>query len=343
MNKNTYQVVEVEKVSQVQVNQDIILYDKQEEKMVACLRTWLKTKSPHTQRSYRKTINDYLGKVGKMLYVVEPAIIIDWISSQELNPSSSALKLTTIRSMYDVLIINSLTTRNPVVAIKSNSFGKIHKKHHGSVPLNEIISTIANLEARASLEIKKKLKVKLFRDVSILRLLVNLGLRCFELSNLKVKDFKESQGIITINGKGSKTVNFPIKGKALSSLKEWLLIRESENEYIFTSLASNSQVSQSSHLSTNGIRKLVKRYLGAEVEKKTFIGEDGIKKYKYKLNGGFTPHCLRSASITECYRLSGNNLHLAQSHARHSSPVVTEQVYISTDKLNDAEVFQPNF
>ena len=347
MSKNTLEVVKVEvdeeKVSQQRENQDLVSYDKLKDKVIACLKTWLATKCTHTQRSYKKTINDYFKKVGKRLFEVEPAIIVDWIISQKLNPSSSALKLTTIRAMYDTLIINNLTIRNPVVAIKSNCFGKVHKKHHGAVPLNEIISTIAKLEANASSEKNAQLKLKLIRDLTILRLFINLGLRCFELSCLKVKDFKENQGFITIHGKGGKSVDFPVKGKTLDGLKEWLELRESNSDFIFTSLSSNAEIQQSSHLSTNGTRKIVKGYLGAEVQTKVSVGEDGKKKFEYKLVGGFTPHCLRATSITECYRSSGNNLHLAQIHARHSSPVVTEQVYIATDKLKDAEVFQPNF
>lgn len=346
MSKNTLEVVRVEveeEVSQESENKGLLPYEKLKDKVVACLKTWLATKSIHTQRSYKKTINDYFKNVGKRLFDVEPAFIVDWITSLKLNPSSSALKLTTIRAMYDVLIVNNLTTRNPVVAIKSNCFGKVHKKHHGAVPINEVISTIAKLEAKASSEENAQLKFKLIRDLTILRLFASLGLRCFELSCLKVEDFKPNHGFITIHGKGGKTVDFPVKGNALVCLNEWLELRESISDYIFTSLSSNSGIQKSSHLSTNGIRKIVKGYLGAEIEKNTTTGENGKKNYEYKLIGGFTPHCLRATSITECYRLSGNNLHLAQSHARHSSPVVTEQVYIMTDKLKDAEKYQPNF
>lgn len=343
MNENEFEILNVETENITQETQELILDEKITNKITACIKVWLATKSLHTQRSYKKTINDYLNKVGHRLFKVEPAIIIDWIFHQGLNPSSSALKLTTIRAMYDELIVNSLTIRNPAIAIKAGYFGKAYKKHHGAVPQYQIITALKSLDLNAYLEKDPRIKLKMTRDLTILRLFVNLGLRCSELSCLKVKDFKTNQGLITIRGKGGKVVDFPIKYKTETSLKEWLSLRTINSDYIFTSLASNSEVQQSSHLSTNGIRKIVKGYLGAEVEKKTNIGNDGKKKYEYNLKGGFTPHCLRSTSITECYRLSGNNLHHAQSHARHSSPVVTEQVYISTEKLNDAEMFQPNF
>lgn len=347
MDENKFEIldleVERENISQKYEKQEIALDEKITNKIIACLKTWLATKSIHTQRSYKKTINDYLKTVGHRIFEVEPAIIIDWIFFQRLTPSSSALKLTTIRSMYDVLIVNSLTIRNPVVAIKSDCFGIVHKRHHKAVPQHEIIRALNSLDLNSLLEKDPLLKLKMIRDATILRLFANLGLRCSELSCLKVKDFKPNQGFITIRGKGGKIVEFPIKYKANDSLKEWLSLRVINSEFIFTSFASNSEGQQTSHLSTNGIRKIVRKYLGAEVESKISVGEDGKKKYEYKLVGGYTPHCLRSTSITECYHLSGKNLHLAQSHARHSSPVVTEQVYIATDKLNDAEMFQPNF
>ena len=65
MSKNTLEVIKVEveeEALQENENQGLVPYDKVKDKAISCLKTWLATKSIHTQRSYRMTLNGYLKK-----------------------------------------------------------------------------------------------------------------------------------------------------------------------------------------------------------------------------------------------------------------------------------------
>lgn len=61
------------------------------------------------------------------------------------------------------------------------------------------------------------------RDYTVLRLILSLGLRAFEVSNLTLEDLEWHNGIIVIHGKGSKISHLPLTQELGDDLVTYLL------------------------------------------------------------------------------------------------------------------------
>ena len=112
------------------------------------------------------------------------------------------------------------------------------------------------------------------RDLAILTLFLNTGIRVSELINLQINDVQihvKGESFIRIKRKGGNEAQLPIHSEALKALQIYLSKRSAVNDsYIF--LSRNNK-----HLEANSVYSLVKHYLN----------EAGIEKRK------MGPHVLR--------------------------------------------------
>ncbi len=144
----------------------------------------------------------------------------------------------------------------------------------------------------------KKAKTGL-RNYAMCRLMLDAGLRCGEVLNLKTNDVDFQTGKIHIKeGKGSKDRIVWLNEEALEVLRKWKEIKP-ESEYLFTTLQGNP-------INPRYVRDMVKR-----------------KGKQAGINKNAHPHMLRHSFATDLYRES-KNLRLVQKALGHSSISTTE-------------------
>ena len=95
------------------------------------------------------------------------------------------------------------------------------------------------------------------KDLVILSLLYDAGLRISELTNLKVKDIildKEIGRVLVLMSKNNKSREIPITDSTKSILQQYInLIKLDNNDYLIQSNRKNNY-------SSNGIRKIINKY-----------------------------------------------------------------------------------
>jgi len=148
------------------------------------------------------------------------------------------------------------------------------------------------------------------RNKTLIKFMLDIGLRLAEVINLKWKHINLNSGKVkVVEGKGSKDRILWVNGKCLDMLKNWKERQTEEAgealEYVFTSMSKG----------TIG-NKMSRRYI-----------QDMVKKYANKagIDKNISPHTLRHTFATDLYRES-NNLRLVQKALGHSD-ISTTQIY----------------
>ena len=149
---------------------------------------------------------------------------------------------------------------------------------------------------------KKRSKI---RDKVILALLYSTGLRISELTGLISRDIDFDERTIRVRGKGEKDRIVLFDEKTKDLLMEYLDLRDSDSEYLFTNRQDN---------------KLSSRYVQIMIKK--YADKAGIRKK-------VTPHILRHSFATHLLK-NGVDIRVIQQLLGHSS-LATTQIYTSVD------------
>lgn len=112
-------------------------------------------------------------------------------------------------------------------------------------------------QTETALEIRRRI-----RDVALLSLLYDCGLRSAEAVALRLADVRRDEGMLIVHGKGSKTRMVPFSARTLAAIDAWLGLRsEAKCEALLTSLTGRA-------LGTSDVRRIVAeagRRVGLEV------------------------------------------------------------------------------
>ena len=213
---------------------------------------------------------------------------------KDLTARSIAHQITVINSLYQFLISDGYTTKNPCENIKNP---KITKKL--PVYLTEE-------------EIEKLLDVHLnsiyaYRNKAMLELLYATGLRITELLNLKLNDIDLHNAFVRVLGKGKKERIVPINDIAIKYLRIYIneyrptLLKDKINDYVFISNACTKMTRQ-------GFFKIIK----GECKSKLISKE-------------ISPHTLRHSFATHLLA-HGADLRVIQDLLGHED-ISTTQIY----------------
>ena len=154
------------------------------------------------------------------------------------------------------------------------------------------------------------------RNKTMIKLLLNTGLRLSEMTNLKWRDVNLISGQLkVIEGKGLKDRILYIDSNTIDDLRDWKerqLKDWGESEYIFTTRTLNL-------LDGKAVRKMIKTY-----------------KDKANIDKNITTHSLRHTFATDLLR-NCKNIRIVQKALGHSD-ISTTQIYthIVDDELEDA-------
>ena len=257
--------------------------------------------SNNTCFSYYNDLSKLRLFLNKDLKEADSNDIHKFINSLNESDRSIAHLVTSLKSFYKYLMINSKIKVNPVDLISSP---KLSRK------LPKVLNTS---------EVDKLLDIELlndfdFRNKAMLELMYACGLRVSELVNLKITDLDLENNVVKIFGKGSKERIIPIGDYATVALK--IYISEHRNNML-KNKASNILFlnNHGNPLTRVGFFKILKAIaLKANIKKE------------------FSPHTLRHSFATHLLD-NGADLRSIQELLGHSS-ISTTQIYTHVSKEN---------
>ena len=160
----------------------------------------------------------------------------------------------------------------------------------------------ANAIAQMLALLEREKTPKSQRDLCILRLLYDLGLRRAEVVSIDVEDVDLERGELWVKGKGrSAKERFGLPAPTLTALAVWLDARGGAPGPLFTNF---DRASKGGRLSPSSVYRIV-RALGERV---------GVQA---------RPHGIRHTAVTEAIKLAareGLDLSVVQAFSRHADP-----------------------
>jgi integrase/recombinase XerD len=184
--------------------------------------------SPNTIRCYRNTFDKLLQKMG------DPPIenitrndIIEFLNAQDAISAKTLRNYhADLSALWQWAMEKHLCGENIIRTIRAPIADK-----------KEIIP-FAKIEVLALLkQVRKADNVVLgLRNVAIIYLLLDTGIRASELCGIKVKDINKAASHITVMGKGRKERNVPISTSTMSKIIAYISMRNIKTEWAFTTV-----------------------------------------------------------------------------------------------------------
>lgn len=148
------------------------------------------------------------------------------------------------------------------------------------------------------------------RDILIVLLFLNTGMRCSALYKLDVDSVNFEKQILISNEKGRKVHKYDLSDELVENIKAWLIKRklilgDSEERALFIS-------NQKGRMDQSSISRVVKKY-SCQID-----------------NKNITPHKLRATYGTQLLKET-NNIYFVQECMGHTNPKTTE-LYIRGEK-----------
>lgn len=271
------------------------------------VRWWLAGKSPRTVEAYRADlralavhlgIEDATEAVSRLLGggpVQGMAMAAEWVEAMEadgLSPATINRRMSSLRSLSRLLhIATGWTLQTPNV--RSVKYRDTRGPGREGV-LRLLGFAASNADPRRAA-----------RDVAVVRLLHDLGLRRGEVAALDLADLDVERGLIKVMGKGRREAEaFTVPAPTLAALKEWVARRGDEPGPLITNVDRRTK---GGRLTGNGIHHLITT-LGSAV---------GLK---------VRPHGLRHAAITSALDATGGDVRRVSRFSRHRD-IKTVMVY----------------
>ena len=269
----------------------------------------LKGLSPLTLKAYRidlKQFNDFMQHKD----CLSKECMIEYIDllHKQYKPKSAKRKIACVKAFYHYMEIENLIILNPFHKIKIKYKEPIVLPK--TIPISNVESIIKYAYHQHYSAITSYQNEITLRNLLVIELLFSTGMRVSEISNLKIKNVDLKSKNIYIYGKGSKERIMCLANDSITKLiEQYLGIRKSSSEYLFTNKLSDNYSDQS-------IRNMVNTYAKAA----------GVKSH-------ITPHMFRHTFATALLD-EDVNIRYIQQLLGHSS-IVTTQIYthISTNRI----------
>jgi integrase/recombinase XerC len=268
--------------------------------------------SPDTLRNYASDLRQLSRFVlisGLASSPVDPASLssdavrayLEWLDRKGGKQTSLARKLAAIRSFYRFLIRRGLVTSNPVEGLRT-------PKQPRRLP-----RVLTKDDADALMSFPNGRTIGSLRDRAILETLYSTGARVSELVALNVDDVHLSDGLVHLQGKGSKERIVPIGEVAMDAIRCY---RDSlpfkAAPVVRPALFCNQR---GGRLTSRSVARIV-------------------AQYSSRLTGGsVSPHTLRHSFATHLLD-EGADLRAIQEMLGHASLSTTQRyTHVATDQL----------
>ena len=259
--------------------------------------------SPDTVAEYRRDLARwccYLG--GRDPLSAKLSDVNAWLcdlAAEGLQPVSRRRKLASVRAWYAYCVRVELLEASPAAAVRPPKLAK-------TLPV-----ILHQDEARALLAAAAKHP----RDYAIIRLLLDCGLRESEVCALHTADLRD--GVLLINGKGSKQRLLPLPQVTLAAIQRYQAAGQTGSSYLFP--AGNG-----GRMDRHVVYEIVKAYV-----------------HRAGLPPEISPHKLRHTCATLLLD-GGADLRAVQGVLGHSSISTTEiYTHLSTERVGAALAASP--
>ncbi len=229
---------------------------------------------------------------------------LNYLTTQRLDkPRTRARKVATLKSFFNYLTLKKkVLEKNPAVELETPKLPKRLPKY---LTLEESVTLLNSVDGKFEK-----------RDLCILTLFLNCGLRLSELININMKDIKDN--VLTVVGKGNKERSIYLNETCQKALAEYIAIRPKDNvkdrEALFIS-------NRGTRIGKRTVEMLVKKYI-------TLAGLDP-KKY--------SPHKLRHTAATLLHKYGGVDIRSLQEILGHESVSTTEiYTHVDNDEIRNA-------
>ena len=295
-------------LTQADIGQEAALVHRPKATSEDLLGAWLERRSDHTRRAYETDLES----VAEWLQVPGPAHALTWLIAAgqgEANlavheycgaqrragksPATINRRLAAIASVLKLARSLGMTSITIDVPRERN---QQYRDTRGP-SLKTVRSIIAKIGRRLP-------DPKAVRDLAIIRLLFNNGLRCHEVCGLDLGHYNRAGQRLSILGKGrTRREWISLSPKASAAVRSWLKIRGTERGPLFVSMIRNRT------MAAGKIRPGLRRIAREDIFRM-------CKPY------GVRPHGFRHAAITAALEKTNGNIVAAQRFSRHASPVV---------------------
>ncbi|HEY2646437.1 MAG TPA: tyrosine recombinase XerC [Candidatus Acidoferrales bacterium] len=288
----------------------------------------VRNSSPHTIRSYETDLGQFLkfltppGVAMPSAPEVTHLMIREFVAhlhDLNLEKSSIARKLASIRSFFKFAVREGIVVRNPARMVATPKLPKRIPSVLSAEDLNAFLDGVVAGPERPRARRREKsmiddsrLMVK--RDRAILEFLYASGLRVSELTGLNLADMDRKDLMLRVRGKGSKERIVPYGAKAEQALEAYEPLRE---ELLRKAKGRGDRLAVFlNHLGTRLTQRSVARI---------------VKKYARLANVEWDlhPHSLRHAFATHLLA-DGADLRAIQELLGHSSLSTTQRYTHST-------------
>ncbi len=184
-------------------------------------------------------------------------------------------------------------------------------------------------EVEKLLSIPNKRYITGIRNRAILTIMVNMGLRVSEVTNLRPGDINLTKNKLRIvQGKGGVDRDLTIGVYASEILSDWKEAKPKNTEYFFTTLKDR----KCKITFKNGIQRDITSKPGAKLSVRNI--QFMVKRYAERagINKNVTPHTLRHSFATNFIRQNGNVMNLKKILGH--SDISTTQIYVTLANID---------
>ena len=272
------------------------------------------TKEPLTCLEYIRKINMFLNYTNKDISKITIKDIDDYmnmiyyIKHKEKRSSSSYRQsvYSALNSFFEYLYSRGEIEKNPMIEIdRPKSTDHVVRKALDLDDFNHILDTIKQGTGSNLAKIKQKKWVE--RDLLIMYLFMNTGMRKTALSEINIEDIDFESKILTVVDKRNKKLEYNITKELENLINNWLIKREKilEGKHLDALFISDKM----NRISERAIYNLVQKY------------SEGALGYS------ISPHKLRASFVTIFYQASGYDIKATSEAVGHSN-IATTSLYV---------------
>ncbi len=267
-----------------------------------------------TVNSYRNDINQFMDFIEKKGIADAAQIgkrdVIDYLYEMrtKYDPSSSARKLSAIKTFFKFLSLEKNIKHNPASELEAPRLNK------------KLPDVLSEAEISALLDGVNTLTPGGLRDRAILELMYATGMRISEVANLKIHDYDTVAQYIRCMGKGSKERIVPVGKIAADWVDEYI-------DKVRRGILDKTATSSGELFLNKKGKKFSRVWLWKIIVKR--VAEAGLRKE-------ITPHTLRHTFATHLLT-HGADLRSVQEMLGHAS-ISTTQIYTHIDRSRLREV-----
>lgn len=230
-----------------------------------------------------------------------------------------ARKRAALSSYFSYMVDNRYLDYSPVAAASKVKISKSDDVIH--INVEEQIQLLNDIDTGAKLDEKKQKYHEKYqlRDLTLVTLLLDTGMRISEVYNSNVGNVDFNESCIHVTRKGGKKQKIYFSDEASLLLSEYLRERIDAHEEVrddsplFTTKETKHM--EPRRLSIRAMQELVKKYTRASLPGK----------------GGLSPHKMRSSFAMAFYEASGKDILALQKKLGHNSLAATNVYAKATD------------